>query len=346
MGNEAICIGREDTAPLSDPEIDMDADIAYDPILYDAEDVLGSRSSTEPAGGKSDEPYARLIYRAFMSRPNKSMTLQEIYQWFRENTDKAKSKGKGWQNSIRHNLSMNGAFTKRSSNQPALNSDGSLSLDASGADGRKSTEWFLEPRYYDGVQSTTRYRKGNSKSAGRAHRGRERKLNSNKKQLGSEINVCSNIQASHDPNRQTGKPPGRQSKDINYFQLQIVENAHGAHGKELSSDVDPAAEPTTPTCSGHDSQVDDLSYGNKYHPYLPGFFANTDGGYHHPAAALSPPVYPQQSGYTLQQVEGIFEPPSGIEAPLFLSGNSLTSEEAAALMAGNPSWANTGPYCG
>ena len=108
MGNEAICIGREDTAPLSDPEIDMDADIAYDPILYDAEDVLGSRSSTEPAGGKSDEPYARLIYRAFMSRPNKSMTLQEIYQWFRENTDKAKSKGKGWQNSIRHNLSMNG----------------------------------------------------------------------------------------------------------------------------------------------------------------------------------------------------------------------------------------------
>lgn len=108
MGGDAICIGREDTAPLSDPDIDMDADMAYEAALYDAEDVLGSRSSTEPAGGKSDEPYARLIYRAFMSRPNKSMTLQEIYQWFRENTDKAKSKGKGWQNSIRHNLSMNG----------------------------------------------------------------------------------------------------------------------------------------------------------------------------------------------------------------------------------------------
>lgn len=273
-------------------------------------------------------------------------------------------------------------------------------MDASGADGRKSTEWFLEPRYYDGVQSTTRYRKGNSKSAGRAHRG-ERAIDGNVKavsgrkggyqaahnrkrtkaeqqqeaarQRNQRLQQCVphyyrdedghyypeyppqlppntsspyQIQASHDPNRQTGKPPGRQSKDINYFQLQIVENAHGAHGKELSSDVDPAAEPTTPTCSGHDSQVDDLSYGNKYHPYLPGFFANTDGGYHHPAAALSPPVYPQQSGYTLQQVEGIFEPPSGIEAPLFLSGNSLTSEEAAALMAGNPSWANTGPYCG
>lgn len=108
MGSEAICIRREDTAPLSDPGIDMDAEMVYNPSLYDAEDVIGSRSSTEPAGGKSDEPYAQLIYRAFMSRPNKSMTLQEIYQWFRENTDKAKSKGKGWQNSIRHNLSMNG----------------------------------------------------------------------------------------------------------------------------------------------------------------------------------------------------------------------------------------------
>jgi hypothetical protein len=47
------------------------------------------------------------MYRAFMSRPDYSMTLQDIYQWFRENTDKAKSESKGWQNSIRHNLSMN-----------------------------------------------------------------------------------------------------------------------------------------------------------------------------------------------------------------------------------------------
>lgn len=108
MGSDAICIRREDTTPLSDTGIDMDAEMVYNPSLYDAEDVIGSRSSTEPAGGKSDEPYAQLIYRAFMSRPNKSMTLQEIYQWFRENTDKAKNKGKGWQNSIRHNLSMNG----------------------------------------------------------------------------------------------------------------------------------------------------------------------------------------------------------------------------------------------
>lgn len=53
------------------------------------------------------EPYAKLIYRALMGAPNRSMVLQEIYQWFRENTPKGNSQSKGWMNSIRHNLSMN-----------------------------------------------------------------------------------------------------------------------------------------------------------------------------------------------------------------------------------------------
>lgn len=54
-----------------------------------------------------DEPYAKLIYRALMSAPNHAMVLQEIYQWFRDNTTKGSSDTKGWMNSIRHNLSMN-----------------------------------------------------------------------------------------------------------------------------------------------------------------------------------------------------------------------------------------------
>lgn len=54
-----------------------------------------------------DEPYAKLIHRALMSAPTKSMVLQEIYQWFRDNTQKGGAESKGWMNSIRHNLSMN-----------------------------------------------------------------------------------------------------------------------------------------------------------------------------------------------------------------------------------------------
>lgn len=57
----------------------------------------------------AETPYAQLIYQAFMSSPRRALKLQEIYQWFLENTDKGQpGQGKGWQNSIRHNLSMNG----------------------------------------------------------------------------------------------------------------------------------------------------------------------------------------------------------------------------------------------
>lgn len=68
----------------------------------------GSLSPASLVNMKTEEPYAQLIYRAFMStEPRYAMTLQDIYQWFREHTDKGKSDSKGWQNSIRHNLSMN-----------------------------------------------------------------------------------------------------------------------------------------------------------------------------------------------------------------------------------------------
>lgn len=60
-------------------------------------------------GSAHVEPYAQLIYRALKSAPGHAMVLKEIYEWFEHNTDKAKNAAsKGWQNSIRHNLSMNG----------------------------------------------------------------------------------------------------------------------------------------------------------------------------------------------------------------------------------------------
>ncbi|KAM0278468.1 hypothetical protein ACHAQH_005135 [Verticillium albo-atrum] len=145
---------------------------------------------------KNGEPYARLIYRAFMSVPGHAMTLQEIYQWFRVNTDKAISPGKeGWKNSIRHNLSMNHvshttsgisnssqrdskanaavnkAFVRREKPQDTEpGADGLPSSPRPAGEGRKSTEWVLEEwALRDGVQSTTRYRpKGN----GSTKRGR------------------------------------------------------------------------------------------------------------------------------------------------------------------------------
>lgn len=56
----------------------------------------------------NDKPYAIFIHEALMQAPGHRMMLKDIYEWFRQNTSKPQESGSnGWQNSIRHNLSMN-----------------------------------------------------------------------------------------------------------------------------------------------------------------------------------------------------------------------------------------------
>ena len=56
----------------------------------------------------ADPPYSHLIYEALKSAPGMKLPLQGIYGWFENNTAKGRDQNsKGWQNSIRHNLSMN-----------------------------------------------------------------------------------------------------------------------------------------------------------------------------------------------------------------------------------------------
>ncbi|KAM0345564.1 hypothetical protein ACHAPU_006494 [Fusarium lateritium] len=142
----------------------------------DAKDCKGAA-----VGAKTEEPYAKLLHRALMSAPGYAMTLQEIYQWFRENTDKDAKKentpkrpgknAEGWQNSIRHNLSMNEAFIKRGSKQDTSSapnpadqgsSSGSGSGPAKAGEPKKPTEWMLvDWAIRTGVESTTKYRPKN-----------------------------------------------------------------------------------------------------------------------------------------------------------------------------------------
>ncbi|KAF2675866.1 hypothetical protein K458DRAFT_410912 [Lentithecium fluviatile CBS 122367] len=99
----------------------------------------------EEAAIDKEQPYAQLIYRALMEAPSRTMILRDIYDWFQKNTDKAADKEtKGWQNSIRHNLSMNGAFEK---------------VDHPSEEAKKGFMWRLtDEAIREGVKSTTRYR--------------------------------------------------------------------------------------------------------------------------------------------------------------------------------------------
>ncbi|CAH8597492.1 unnamed protein product [Dicrocoelium dendriticum] len=61
---------------------------------------------------KPNFSYIGLIAKAILSTEERRMILSEIYQWIQMNYPYFRSRGPGWRNSIRHNLSLNDCFIK------------------------------------------------------------------------------------------------------------------------------------------------------------------------------------------------------------------------------------------
>lgn len=81
--------------------------------------------------GESDKPpysYAAMIGLAILSSEDRRLTLSEIYDWISENFKYYQRSDVGWHNSIRHNLSLNKAFSKTDKSE-----------------GKKGHYWQIEP---------------------------------------------------------------------------------------------------------------------------------------------------------------------------------------------------------
>ena len=64
-------------------------------------------------GSKPSHSYAQLIGMAILRAPNRRLTLAQIYKWISDAFTFYNAADAGWQNSIRHNLSLNKAFIKQ-----------------------------------------------------------------------------------------------------------------------------------------------------------------------------------------------------------------------------------------
>ncbi|KAF2162374.1 hypothetical protein M409DRAFT_69250 [Zasmidium cellare ATCC 36951] len=83
---------------------------------------------------KPPHSYAQMIGMAILSTQEQQMTLNNIYKWIMSNYAFYRFNSGGWQNSIRHNLSLNKAFSKvaRRTDEPG-----------------KGMKWIIEPTEYD-----------------------------------------------------------------------------------------------------------------------------------------------------------------------------------------------------
>jgi hypothetical protein len=89
---------------------------------------VGSESVVNsPADGEDSKPpysYAQLIVQAISSAHDKQLTLSGIYSYITKHYPYYRTADKGWQNSIRHNLSLNRYFMKvpRTQDEPGKGS--------------------------------------------------------------------------------------------------------------------------------------------------------------------------------------------------------------------------------
>ncbi|QSL65409.1 hypothetical protein MERGE_002719 [Pneumocystis wakefieldiae] len=85
--------------------------------------------------------YATMIAQAIMSTEEGKLTLSGIYSWISSNYAYYRFSKTGWQNSVRHNLSLNRAFRKvpRSANEPG-----------------KGMKWQVTPEYREQLMKRTK----------------------------------------------------------------------------------------------------------------------------------------------------------------------------------------------
>lgn len=101
-----------ESRPLKKPKVEqsMEKDDSSEQVELPAPD---SFPPLHDDGTKPPHSYAQLIGMSILRSPGRRLTLAQIYKWISDTFSFYAPSETGWQNSIRHNLSLNKAFHKQ-----------------------------------------------------------------------------------------------------------------------------------------------------------------------------------------------------------------------------------------
>ncbi|CAC5419383.1 Forkhead box protein L1 [Mytilus coruscus] len=125
-------LSRLDTETVKQDSISSEDDVVWTPSLCTSESESSYSDSDESiakvqlslersikngrscsdTNEKPSHSYTAMISMAILSKPNKKILLNDIYQYIMDNFPFYNNKEKAWRNSIRHNLSINECFVK------------------------------------------------------------------------------------------------------------------------------------------------------------------------------------------------------------------------------------------